>query len=92
MSGDDSSSLFELFDDKDIQKLHKDDKSISFFFASIGDARDLYKTIIDIADKENSGKAPRKEHHFTVNDINKGALTRDLVIWMLLEDLWYLKI
>ncbi|CAG8971364.1 hypothetical protein HYALB_00006913 [Hymenoscyphus albidus] len=57
---------------------------ISFLFVGIGDARNMLRTIIGIAEVE---KTKTKKYHFTINDINKCALTRDLVVFMLLEDL-----
>lgn len=57
---------------------------VSFLFVGIGDARNMLRTIIGIAECEQTRT---KKYHITINDINKTALARDLVIFMLLEDL-----
>lgn len=58
-----------------------------FFFADIGDARHLYATMIDLHASEKKGTAPLRKYHFVATDINKCALTRDLVTWKLIDDL-----
>ncbi|EPE32773.1 TPR-like protein [Glarea lozoyensis ATCC 20868] len=57
---------------------------VSFFLAGVGDARNMFRTIIGISDTENTDK---KSYHFTINDINKSALARDIVVVMLVEEL-----
>lgn len=57
---------------------------VSFLFGGIGDSRHMLCTIIEIAKLEEASK---KVYHFTVNDINNYAITRDLIIWMLIRDL-----
>lgn len=57
---------------------------ISFLFVGVGDARNMLRTIIGIAQFEQTRT---KKYHITINDINKTALTRDLVVFMLLEEL-----
>lgn len=75
--------------DASIEKSNSKDEVISFFFGGIGDARHLYRTITHIAEFEMNGskQAPTRRYHFTIHDINKCAITRDLIILMLLEDL-----
>ncbi|TGO68988.1 hypothetical protein BOTNAR_0017g00340 [Botryotinia narcissicola] len=72
-----------------MQKLRRDgkDRTLSFFFGGIGDARNLYTTMIDLHASEKKGIAPLRKYHFVANDINKCALTRNLIIWKLLDDL-----
>ncbi|KAF4632283.1 hypothetical protein G7Y89_g5844 [Cudoniella acicularis] len=65
-------------------------ESVSFFFGGAGDARNVLQTIIDVADQENTKQAPHRTYHFTVNDIAKSSIARNLIIWMLLEDLSHL--
>lgn len=72
-----------------VQKLPRNekDRKMSFFFADIGDARHLYATMIDLHASEKKGTAPLRKYHFVATDINKCALTRDLVTWKLIDDL-----
>ncbi|KAJ8067787.1 hypothetical protein OCU04_003385 [Sclerotinia nivalis] len=65
----------------------EDDKTMSFFLGGIGDARHFYATMIDLHASEKKGIAPRRKYHFVANDLNKCALTRDLIIWKLLDEL-----
>ena len=61
---------------------------ISIFFGGIGDARNLYATMIEMTRLEEKGdKLTRRKYHATVNDIKDGALARNLVIFCLLDDL-----
>lgn len=61
---------------------------ISIFFGGIGDARNLYATMIEIARLEQKDDKPSKrKYHATVNDIKDGALARSLIIFCLLDDL-----
>lgn len=77
------SSLF----DKDLIKSSTKNPNVSFFFGGIGDARHLYRTLIGIASHEKQPKATEKNYHFTLNDINKCALARDLINLTPLDDL-----
>jgi hypothetical protein len=70
-------------DDSSRPEDHRDDL-ISFFLAGVGDARNMFRTIIGILEVE---KTTTKRYHFTINDINKYALTRDLLVFMLIEEL-----
>ncbi|KAF7861588.1 uncharacterized protein EAF02_010542 [Botrytis sinoallii] len=60
---------------------------ISFFFAGIGDARHLYATIIDLHESGNRTTATPRKYHFVANDLNICSLTRNLIIWTLLDEL-----
>ena len=61
---------------------------ISIFFGGIGDARNLYATMIEIARLEGKDDKPsRRKYHATINDIKDGALARNLVMFCLLDDL-----
>ena len=76
-----------LFDPVTISTYRPDLKSISFFFGGAGDARNVLQTLIDISDQERKKKVPERTYHVTVNDIAKSAISRNIIIWMLLEDL-----
>jgi hypothetical protein len=67
-----------------IERANPKGKRASFLFGGIGDSRHMLRTIIEIAKHEGASK---KLYHFTVNDINNYAITRDLIIWMLIRDL-----
>jgi hypothetical protein len=55
-------------------------------FAGIGDARNLYATLMLITESEL--KAPsNRTFRITVNDIKPHAIARNLVIWLLLDEL-----
>ncbi|KAF7947547.1 hypothetical protein EAE96_008633 [Botrytis aclada] len=43
--------------------------------------------MIDLHASEKKGIAPPRKYHFVANDINKCVLTRDLIIWKLLDNL-----
>lgn len=61
---------------------------VAIFFGGIGDARNLYATIIDIARmEERVSKPPKRKYHATANDIKDVALARNLVMFYLLDDL-----
>jgi hypothetical protein len=59
---------------------------VSFFLGGIGDARHLLRTLIGISAFERPSK-DRKRYHFTIVDINKCAIVRDLIVFMLLDKL-----
>ncbi|KAK0113882.1 hypothetical protein ONS96_014733 [Cadophora gregata f. sp. sojae] len=77
--------MLEIFDES-LDTMNPDDPQRSFLFAGIGDARHLYRMFWDIYAYEERG-SPRKNYHWSVIDINKYALARDLIIFMLLNDL-----
>ncbi|KAG9231841.1 hypothetical protein BJ875DRAFT_103654 [Amylocarpus encephaloides] len=62
---------------------HKEEP-VSFFLAGVGDARNLYRTIISILEVE---KSPRKHYHIAINDVNSCVLVRDLIVFMLVDEL-----
>ena len=66
-------------------------KFMSFFLAGLGDDRRLLQTLNVITESEKKSIVPKRTYHFTVNDIQKSALARDLIIWMLLDELSKLK-
>ncbi|KAF7937392.1 uncharacterized protein EAE98_001706 [Botrytis deweyae] len=66
-------------------------ETISFFNSGLGDARHFLASLISIAHEEAKGKIPKRRYHFTLNDINKHALTRDLIIFSLLDKLSQVK-
>ncbi|KAL8658086.1 MAG: hypothetical protein Q9226_001290 [Calogaya cf. arnoldii] len=64
------------------------EEPISLFFGGIGDARNLYATLIEIARLETlDGRPPTRKYHATINDLKAPALARDLVVFYLLDDL-----
>lgn len=65
--------------------------SSSFFLGSVGDARHLLQTLIVVAKAEPKDSASKRTYHFTANDIHKGALARNLIIWLLLDELAFLE-
>ncbi|KAI9645883.1 hypothetical protein NHQ30_005319 [Ciborinia camelliae] len=80
---DEPTSLFDLT----IDKHEPMGSSVSFLFGGIGDARHLIRTIIGIAELEKKYQLKQKQYHLTMIDVNKYALTRDLIMFMLLEEL-----
>lgn len=70
-----------------MQTANPADSQISFFCGGIGDARHMFRTFLDIEHHEKSGKTSPKHYHFTIVDVNKYALARDLILFMLLQDL-----
>lgn len=56
-------------------------------FAGIGDARNLFRTLIDVADHERRLDSPKRDYHFTIIDINKCTITRNLIVLILLDEL-----
>jgi hypothetical protein len=45
----------------------------------------MLQTVAVISEAEKLKGSPKRKYHFTVNDIAKSALARNLVVWMLLE-------
>ncbi len=81
---DQVTSLFEgMFFESFVPK----QKEIGFFFAGVGDGRNLLQTLEVISELEDRGKVPKRKYHILANDIQKSALARDLVIWMLLDEM-----
>jgi hypothetical protein len=72
--------------DADLDANTPRDKGISLLFAGIGDARNMYATLVMIAESES--RAPSKRtFRITVNDIKPHVIARNLVIWLLLDEL-----
>ncbi|KAH6667869.1 hypothetical protein B0J14DRAFT_173776 [Halenospora varia] len=67
--------------------LDPESESVAFFFGGVGDGRNVLQTFIDIANLEQIGKVKERKYHFSVNDISKSAIARDLVLWMMLDEL-----
>lgn len=63
-----------------------DQSTYSFFFGGIGDARNLYATLIAIAQNREEKKDTNK-YHFTINDIKPHTLARDFLIFLLIQQL-----
>lgn len=76
-----------LFDPVTISTYKPDLKSVSFFFGGAGDCRNVLRTLIDISDQEKKKEVTERTYHVTVNDIAKSAISRNIILWMLLEDL-----
>ncbi|CAD6442686.1 33fe9913-89e2-439c-a543-4123e27a11e9 [Sclerotinia trifoliorum] len=76
-------SLFDLT----IGKNEPTSNSVSFLFGDIGDARNLLQTIAGIAELEKKHRLKQKQYHLTMVDVSRNTLTRDLIIFMLLEEL-----
>lgn len=72
----------------DASMMDKNNTSLSFFFGGIGDARNLYATVLRIDQLERTKNKQRKRrYHCTINDIKAAALARDLLVFHLLDDL-----
>ena len=68
--------------------MDKRNTPLSFFFGGIGDARNLYATILRIDQLESEKRETRKRrYHCTINDIKAAALARDLLVFQLLDEL-----
>jgi hypothetical protein len=63
----------------------KEAKEVSFFLGGVGDARAVLQTVAVISEAERWKGSPKRRCHFTLNDISKSVVVRDIVIWMLLE-------
>ncbi|KAH8665117.1 hypothetical protein BGZ60DRAFT_516386 [Tricladium varicosporioides] len=71
----------------DPDSLDLESESVAFFFGGVGDGRTVLQTFIDIANLEQIGKVKERTYHFSVNDISKSAIARNLVLWMMLDEL-----
>lgn len=60
---------------------------VAFMFAGVGDARNLFATLIDIAKREQKGKIEPIRYHFNLVDIQPAAIARVLLVLMLLRRL-----
>jgi hypothetical protein len=81
---DTATSIFEGFV---FEEFESDLKRVSFFFGGVGDGRHFLQTLIRIADHEKTKTGTKRTYNFTVNDMGKHAISRDLIIWILLDDL-----
>ena len=63
-----------------------DATNISFFLGGVGDARNFLQPLAVISKSERMKNSPNLKYHFTVNDISKSALARNMVVWMLLDE------
>ncbi|KJX96528.1 putative tetratricopeptide-like protein [Zymoseptoria brevis] len=60
----------------------------SLLFGGIGDARNLFQTLVEIARHEAKKKdIERKKYHFTIIDLKAACIARILVVVMMLEEL-----
>lgn len=55
-------------------------------FGGIGDARNLHCTLLTIAGDNSQGKGKDRLFHFTLVDIKPAAIARDLLVFLLLEE------
>jgi hypothetical protein len=64
-------------------------EKLSFLFGGIGDACNLFQTILGVATRERESKneEPYKNYHFTTVDIHSAAIARNLVMLLLLDEL-----
>ncbi|KAF7879570.1 hypothetical protein EAF04_000765 [Stromatinia cepivora] len=83
VGNDKPTSLFDLT----ISKYEPMSNSVSFLFGGIGDARNLLRTIAGITELEKKHHLKEKRYHLTMIDVSRNTLTRDLIIFMLLEEL-----
>jgi hypothetical protein len=74
-----------IFEHDHFQRFSPDAEQVSFFLGGVGDARTMLQTVAVISEAERLKGSPKRKYHFTVNDIAKSALARNLVVWMLLE-------
>ena len=73
-----------LFDD-DLNAATDLDGEVKLMFAGVGDARNLYATLATVASYEFEARSKRV-FVFTINDIKPNALARNLVIWLMLDN------
>lgn len=74
--------------DKTIEGLNPGLEWVLFFFGGVGDARNVLQTFITISEIEKKQKkVQQKQYHFTVNYIHKCTIARDIIVWMLLDEL-----
>lgn len=80
-------TVTSLFEPITIETFKPDLKEVSFFFGGVGDARNVLQTLIDIANQEKTKKVVQRSYRVTVNDIARCAIARNLIVWILLDDL-----
>ncbi len=74
-----------IFEPDYFQAFAPDARQVSFFLGGVGDASTMLQTVAVISEAERLKSSPKRNYHFTVNDIAKSALARNIVVWMLLE-------
>ena len=62
-------------------------KKISLLFAGIGDCRNVYTTFMSMFSDRLQGKLKDQSFHLTLVDIKPAVIARDLVLFLLLDDL-----
>ena len=66
---------------------HKSQQRYNYLFGGIGDARHLFSTLTSICVVEKAKPdVVKANYHFTVVDLKPAAITRDLVMLMMLKD------
>lgn len=76
----------------DASMLDQSDRSISILFGGIGDARNMYATLLKVDQLEREFlRLPTRKYHLTINDIKPETLARDLLMFFLLNDLGRIK-
>ena len=63
-----------------------DDADVSFLFGGVGDARNMFATLIWIGESEKK-RPTRRSFHITINDIKPAAIARDLIVMFLMDEL-----
>lgn len=59
----------------------------SFLFGGIGDARNLFATLLGISEYERACEVElKRRYHFTINDVNAATLARNVILLSLLQD------
>ncbi|KAL8673296.1 MAG: hypothetical protein Q9168_002294 [Polycauliona sp. 1 TL-2023] len=91
---DDSPEYYPIGHDKACSQINDNmmqrsvKEPISLFFGGIGDARNLFATLIEIVRLETIDSRPAKrKYHATINDLKAPTLARNLIMFYLLDDL-----
>lgn len=68
----------------DASMLDQSDRSVSILFGGIGDARNMYATLLKVDQLEREFlRLPTRKYHLTINDIKPETLARDLLMFFL---------
>ncbi|KAK7757410.1 hypothetical protein SLS62_000422 [Diatrype stigma] len=72
-----------------LEESTKNDQTLAFMFCGIGDARNLFQTILKFSLVEFSKpkREKKKQLHFTVLDLNPAIIARDLIFFSLLDEI-----
>jgi hypothetical protein len=62
-------------------------KKISLLFGGMGDCRNVFSTLTHILNDQVKGKLKARSFHFALVDIKPAVIARDLVLFLLLDDL-----